>query len=126
MLEYKQSERNTHKGPIMKNYEDGLLEAAAIVRSIADTDIADEIIEQIEKLRYKDYVNLGELVRKELGIPAQYGTRYADPDWNEEYKYSAAGLRVILNPSKDYHRYLIHKDDVGAFMYRVLKARTFE
>lgn len=72
-------------------------------------------------------INLGDVCRSHLEMQAQYGCRYADPYWNDKgFPYCAEGLRVTLNPSKDYHNYTIHSDDVDTFVGRVkmvLKAR---
>lgn len=72
------------------------------------------------------YVLLGDVCRQQLGMQAQYGTRYADPDWSHEYIYCGTGLRIILNENKDYHRYKIHEDDVVLFVAMVKIAKSLE
>ncbi len=59
----------------------------------------------------KDYVNLGDVIRKVSGMQCQYGSRYFCKNWSNEYKYLGDGLRII-GTSKDYHFMQIHKDDV--------------
>lgn len=69
------------------------------------------------------YVSLGDVCRNQLGQQAQYCSRYADPDWKDDYTYCGQGLRIVLNKNKDYHRYTIHEDDVALFVARVKTAR---
>lgn len=69
------------------------------------------------------YVSLGDVCRQQLGQQAQYCSRYADPDWKEDYSYCGQGLRIVLNTNKDYHQYTIHEDDVPLFVARVKTTR---
>lgn len=69
----------------------------------------------------EDYVNFGDVARKDLGMQCQYASRYhggvhGSPNLTQ-------GLRVTGTPS-DYHSMKIHKDDVAEFVKRVKKYRV--
>ncbi len=71
----------------------------------------------------KDYVAFGDVSRNRLGKQCQYGSRFVDgrfpneyPDLASDPKYGAP-LRIVGEPG-DYHDYRIHKDDVEELVKR--------
>lgn len=74
-----------------------------------------------------DYVNFGDVARKQMGQQCQYASRYFCQNWKNEYPMLGEGLRIIGN-SNDYHSMKIHKDDVAEAVVRHKKhqgERTF-
>ena len=66
-----------------------------------------------------DFVNFGDVARKQLGQQCQYACRYTGvgPGWFPEYPDLGQGLRFKGNIG-DYHSLEIHKDDVAEFVRR--------
>jgi len=62
-----------------------------------------------------DYVLFGDVARKQLGMQAQYASRYVDG------RFGCANLGKdlrFLGDVDDYHSLQIHKDDVSEFVKR--------
>lgn len=79
--------------------------------------IISEIITKFsDKSIEEDYVDFGDVARKQLGIQSQYASRYLD-GVNGEYPNLGKDLRISGDP-RDYHRVQIHKDDVAEFVKR--------
>ena len=57
-----------------------------------------------------DYVELGDVCRKRLGMQCQYGSRYAN-DLCKDLRY--------IGTTADYHSMQIHRDDVEEYVGRV-------
>jgi hypothetical protein len=64
-----------------------------------------------------DYVNFGDVSRKQLGIQCQYGIRYLVGGF-EGIPYLGENIR-FRGDRNDYHSYRIHQDDVEKFVNRV-------
>lgn len=62
-----------------------------------------------------DYVLLGDVCRRQLGMQCQYGSRYAETICRD--------LR-IQGTCSDYHSMMIHKDDVAEYVRRVQEQRN--
>lgn len=75
------------------------------------------------------YISLGDVARRELGMQCQYASRYVDGVMPDDYPDVATDptfgepLR-IYGDSGNYHSYMIHKDDVGQFVHRVKQVRN--
>ena len=80
--------------------------------------------------RSTDFISLGNVIREQLGMQSQYGSRYANRAFSteaakiagHEYPYLADGLRISGIPDF-YHSLTIHKDDAAEFVARVLAYR---
>lgn len=70
-------------------------------------------------IKEEDYVYFGDVSRKKLGQQTQYTSRYLDGA-NGEYPNLGEGLRIEGDP-RDYHRVMIHKDDVSEFIKRYIE-----
>lgn len=75
------------------------------------------------------FVSLGDVSRRELGMQAQYASRYVTGECPDEYPDVASDesfgepLRVFGN-SGDYHSLMIHSDDAAEFVERVNRFRN--
>jgi hypothetical protein len=58
-----------------------------------------------------EFVNFGDVARKEMGQQCQYACRYFCRNWASEYPFLGEGLRII-GDSRDYHSMQIHREDV--------------
>ena len=73
----------------------------------------------IEKDENKDYVQFGDVARRQVGEQAQYASKYLDV---RRYPEIAEGIRWKGDLTR-YHDILIHKDDVEKFVERALNYR---
>lgn len=62
------------------------------------------------------YINFGDMCRSRLNISCQYGSRYITGHI-EGYPVLGANLR-IKGDERNYHSYMIHKDDIQTFVDR--------
>ena len=73
------------------------------------------------------YVSLGHISRKQLGMQAQYAARYVDgllDDYPDVASDSSFGPELrVYGTEGDYHSYMIHQDDAEAFVSRIKQHR---
>ncbi|NTV30375.1 hypothetical protein HGA91_00140 [candidate division WWE3 bacterium] len=104
-LGYVMPEADDFVGEMCREEEDGF---TAIVSDEGDLMLLFE----------QRWVSFGDVVRRNGLGQCQYASRYVDPAWREEYPDLGDGLRLQFNSSGDYHRILIHFEDVPTLLER--------
>ncbi|MDO8507902.1 MAG: hypothetical protein Q7S53_05065 [bacterium] len=76
-----------------------------------------ELPEIFAEIDQEGFVKFGVISHDLLGKQSQYGSRYINKNFSDEYPYLGDGIGIKGNPD-DYHEVRVYKDDIEEFVRR--------